>query len=1105
MHNQLHECSYKFHRNTVSRKSGVQRGGIFSLAASTSRLRLHLKAPQKRYKNKMNFCIACSARLSQNHRFCPNCGASNQSVDTGARSLVKSVKPSKRIKALPERKEVSVLFVDLCESTSFISHTDPEEARAYLDVALSLMTDAVEAFGGTVSQLLGDGLLALFGAPIAHEDHALRACLASIAMLEQTSKKSLSDQTPKLTLRIGIHSGEVIVGLAGQQLWSLYRADGTTIHLASRLEKMAKPGSILISATTQRLIDHELDSRSIGTQVIRGLAAPMELFELVPESKRSSAAPLARRQRLAPIVGRSQLMQVLDSFAQAAKVGVTRVVGFRGEAGVGKSRLLQEWQSNAALAGFTICSTQAKGYFSANPYGLIANLARNLIGTFSDPKPAAQPSLISILDILPRCENRHAVVLNDLLGMDVLDQSWISLSPNIRRDRIVETLHWLVIESLHSGPLLLVLEDVFLADRESQRVLEILVPRLLGKKILICMSYRQDFAHRWIDETWFVEHWVAPLHEAEMLLLSQAMLGQHASMLEMINTLVERADGNPFFLEQMAITLIDEGAIVGAPGDYRATNDTVEFRVPGTIANVICARVDRLPVPTKAALEAAAVLRDPITCELIGAMNDQDVTKVEQMLGMGVAAGLLNSSVDSLDKNAKQIFSFRHALVQEVISATLTRPRRRALHSKALFALREHFGEKNSEMASTLTRHAFLGEEWDQAAIFAVKSMSRAVFRSANREALRLFEMGLDAAKRVDNQTQAWTLEISLLLEAIGALMPLGHIETIFVNLERANNIADKLGDRRFQATVALQTSIFLWMRGQYTQGLEFANQALEAGRLAERRNLQMAASQSCVMHLHGLGKYHESIAEVSRTMKLFAAELGSNRLAQGWATAPIINLQSFHASSLWRVGDYVAAQEICNEAYSMLQDFDHPYSKGLVDFVQSQLWIEQEKYDSVEVLMRTSVAECIAHDVPTILPCSVAMLGSALARSGRALEAIALLEKGIEDNIYLAGGTYGEMFMRLNLGVALRQERQLDKAIDFGQQAVELTTVGEQHGHSVEALFELALTYHCNGNKESSRNCLDRALIQAQASDMPYYKNRILSEIDHLAAEESL
>jgi tetratricopeptide (TPR) repeat protein len=155
--------------------------------------------------------------------------------------------------------------------------------------------------------------------------------------------------------------------------------------------------------------------------------------------------------------------------------------------------------------------------------------------------------------------------------------------------------------------------------------------------------------------------------------------------------------------------------------------------------------------------------------------------------------------------------------------------------------------------------------------------------------------------------------------------------------------------------------------------------------------------------------------------------------------------------------------------------------------------------------LLRASVAECIAHDVPTILPLSLAMLGSVLARSGRAIEAIALLEKGLEDNIYLASGTYGEMFMRLNLGVALRYGGYFSKAIDFGQQAVELANVGEQYGHSVEALFELALAYSCNGDKESARGCLDRALKQATASDMPYYKNRVLEQLDHLATEESL
>jgi class 3 adenylate cyclase/tetratricopeptide (TPR) repeat protein len=1063
-------------------------------------------AKRRKCGYKMNSCIACSARILPSHRFCPHCGLSCQPIaGTQKFRQTQTTKVSKRIKAAPERKEISVLFVDLCDSTASISQADPEEARAYLDHALGLMTAAVDAFGGTVSQLLGDGLLALFGAPLAQEDHALRACLASLSMLDQASKRPRSDQTSKLRFRIGIHSGEVIVGLTGEQLWSLYRADGTAIHIASRLEKLAKPESILISSATQRLIAQELDTQSIGIQTLRGVDVPIELFELVVGAQRSSAAPLARRQRWAPIVGRNELMLVLDTFAHAATAGGMRVIGLRGEAGVGKSRLLLEWQASQAVAGFSKCTTHAKGYFSATAYGLIADLVRSLIGTFSDPLALIPQNPLDVVESLPNCNHKHIEVVNELLGIGVLEEAWNSLSPNTRRNRIAETVNWLILQRVQSGPLLLVLEDIFLADRESQRVFEIIVPRLVGKNVLICMSYRQDFAHRWTDETWFIEHWVAPLPQAYMQALVHAMLGQHESLAAVVSTLVERADGNPFYLEQLAISLIDDGTLVGIPGQYRATQNAVDFRVPGSIASVIGARVDRLPAATKAVLEAAAVLRDPITDALIAAMTEHEVTQAIHMLGLGVAAGLLNTPMVSAESSGKQVFTFRHALVQEVIGASLTRPRRRELHRKAFFVLRDHFGEKNAEISSTLTHHAFLGEEWDQAATFAVKAMSRAVFRSANREALRLFDMGLDAAKKINNQVLAWSLEIGLLLEAIGALMALGQIDAILANLERANSIAEKLNDQRCQATVALQTSIFLWMRGKYTQGLGFAAQAMKAGHLAERRNLQMAACQSRVMHLHGLGQYRQALAETVQGLSDYAIELRPHRLMPGWATAPIINLRSFHASALWRLGDYGSAQEICNLAYSVLQDLDHPYSRGLIDFVQSQIWIEQGQYNQAEELMRASVNECITHDIPTLLPCSTAMLGGTLARSGRAQEAAALLQQGINKKIYEAGGTYGEIFMRLKLSVALRYEGQFGRAIDIGLQAVELAINGEQHGHSVEALFELALAYQCSGDLNNAFATLNRALQQAQQCDMPYYKTQIHETLENLSSGVTL
>ena len=986
---------------------------------------------------------------------------------------------------LLERKQVTALFVDLCDSTANVQHSDPEEARAYLEAALKLMTDAVDAYGGTVSQLLGDGLLALFGAPLAQEDHALRACLAAQAIQKAACSRSESGTAPTV-VRVGLHSGEVIVGVAGHYLWSHYRADGTTIHIASRLEKLAQPGTVVLSAVTQRLVAEQIDTEPLGAFSIRGFDAPMQLYQLQLATEGSAAAPLARRQRWAPMVGREEILQLLDGLARAALGGTVHVVGLRGEAGIGKSRLIAEWCAGPTLQQFNVCTSLARGYASANSYGVITDVARGLV--------ALAPS--------PVVPDPHLSALNDLLEQGSTDHAWLGLSPAVRRRRVVESLHWLIADRLRLGPLVLVVEDIFLADRESQRVLEALVPRLEGLSLLLCVSYRQDFAHRWVDSPWFVEHWLAPLHETDMRALAHAMLGHDESVRAIVDEAVERADGNPFFLEQLAITLIDEGAMVGTPGAYRLTRPLADIRTPASVSANICARLDRLPPDAKAAVEAAAVLSEPISCTLIGTMQGVEPARAEALLRLGVASGLLAAPDKAAAGGAGPTFPFRHALVQDVVLATLTRPRRKALHRQALLALKQHCAAGDAELAPTLTRHAFNGEEWVQAATYAVKSMARAVSRSANREAMRLFELGVEASRRVASEPEALTLELGLLLEASAALMALGQIDAIFANLERADSIAGKLENQRWQASVALQTSVFLWMRGRYAQGLEFATRALDAGRLAERRNLQLAARQSRMMMMHGLGRYREATVEALLVQRDFEPELRQHRLMAGWATAPVINLYAFYGSSLSRLGDYAGAQAVFDQAYSLLQEFDHAYSRGTIDFTQSQMWLEQGLVAQAENLMRDSVESCTANDIPTLLPCAVAMLGSAMARGTRAAEAVDLLEDALRRRIHLAGGSYGELFLRISLGVALRNSGRTEEAIEAGRQALEMAVNGEQYGHSAEAMYELAQAFAAAGRQLDARATLEQGLQQARRSEMPHYVALMSTQLEQMQQE---
>ena len=541
-------------------------------------------------------------------------------------------------------------------------------------------------------------------------------------------------------------------------------------------------------------------------------------------------------------------------------------------------------------------------------------------------------------------------------------------------------------------------------------------------------------------------------------------------------------------MEQLVITLIDDGSLEGTPGAYRLQKRPGELRVPGSIAAVIDALVDRLPDTAKSALEAASVLGDPITRELIAAMQTVDVASAESRSVFASHQGCYKTRPGAKLTRGPR-FRFRHALVRDVVLGTLTRARLKALHRLAFQALHSQPGADDADSAPALAHHAFKGEEWEHAAKFAVKSMARAISRSANQEALRLFEMGIEASRRADGESTAQALELALRLEAIGAMMALGHIDEIFNNMERAEAIAAKLNDQRARASVSTQTALFLWMRGRFEQGLWHASRGLEAARLAQRRHMTMAAHQIRLMNFHALGRYAEAATEARVVLADYGPELAQHDVQPGWAAIPIINLYAFYASTLWRLGDYQAGQDACSKAYEILSRVDHPYSRLLIDMVQGQIWIENEEFDKAEALMREAVRRCMTHNVPTMLPVArerSVMRLRAMARRPRPRACSKRVSPIASTN---AAGTYGQIFMRVGLGVAYRYLERLDDAIRVGRKAVE--QAGEEYGHRTEALYELAETLRRAGDVSGAEDCFTQTYEAARRLGMPYYQKR--------------
>jgi predicted ATPase/class 3 adenylate cyclase len=1023
----------------------------------------------------MKACARCGRPRQRGHRFCPGCGAPFDAAD--ANPL-----------ALRERKYITVLFADLCGSTAQVAKVDPEEAQAYLDRALRLMTEAVEAYGGTLSQLLGDGLLALFGAPIAQEDHAMRACLAAIAMQQRLRSEATSERP--MEVRVGINSGEAIVGSVSEYLSSHYRADGSTIHVAARIEQIAQPGTAVMSGATFRLVCEQIETRALGAHPIRGLDGDVELYEIVVGAQRSAAAPLARRRQLVPLVGRNEALAALNAAAQQVRTGHLRAVGLRGEAGIGKSRLMAELSVRLRAEGFVDCAVAARAYASHIPYGLMSDLMRVLMclpGTTDAPRRREAAELI--VAGWPEAERRHWAAVVDLLDLGDPGDAWLVLTPAQRRRRIADTVHWLLSERLSAGPVVLAIDDILLADRDSLRLLESLVRRLEHQPLLICTTYRQEFVHHWMDAAWFTEQWVGPLSHDETTQLARTLLGDHASLRAVVPALVERADGNPFFLEQMAMTLIDEGTLVGLPGAYRCVRLDSEPGVPASITAVIGARIDRLPPAAKACLEAAAILGEPVSAGLVAAVQRIDADEADNHLRHALSCGLLVA-----EAGASERYTFRHGLVQEVVVAALTRPRRKLLHRAALAALRSQVGEQPADRPAVLAHHAYSGEAWAEAAEFALPAMSRSIARSANRDALRVFELGLDAARRLDADPAMLPLELGLRMEALGALLPLGRMEDIVANLEHAEQITQTLGDTRRQAAVLQQLAVIQWTRGNYQQGLAAAANAAEAAVVARSRSLQMAAMQARMMLNHGLGRYADAVADAAHVEGEFAAELKARRLLPGWAVIAVVNLQAFSADLLACRGDFEAAQRMCDAAYAELATQDHAFSRVLVDFVQAGLWMDQHRHEEAVPLLQAALQCCRLHDVPTMDPPIRARLGGALARSGRAAEALELLEAAIAQKASRIGGRYNEFYFPFNLAIARAEAGQIDGAAAAAADAWALAASFEQRGHEAQAIFLLAQVEAAAGRDATASTHFAEALALAEQCAMPVLVQQVLA-----------
>src|SRR3989441_1048023 len=496
-----------------------------------------------------------------------------------------------------ERKQVTVLFADLKGSTEIIQGLDPGAAQRLLDPALRRMMDAVHRYEGTVNQVLGDGIMALFGAPVAHEDHAARACYAALAMQAAMRRYAEDVRRPhglEMQARVGLNSGEVVVRAISNDLHMDYSAVGQTTHLAARMEQLATPGSIRLTAATLRLAEGLVQVNALGQFPVKGLTEPVEVFELVGASAIRRRLQASAARGLTRFVGRQQELVALQQALEQAGAGHGQVVALVGEAGLGKSRLVYEFVHSHYTQGWLVLESASVSYGKATPYYPVIDLLRRyshveehddtrtirakVTGQVLTLDPALQdtvPALLSLLDALPE------------------DSPFVQLDPPQRRQRTLDALKRVLLRESQGQPLLLVFEDLHWIDTETQALLDSLLESLPTAQLLLLVNYRPEYQHGWGSTTCYTQIRLDPLPPASAEELLQALVGEDASLAPLNQLLIERTAGNPFFLEESVRTLVETQTLSGERGAYRLAQAFPTIQVPATVQVVLAARIDR--------------------------------------------------------------------------------------------------------------------------------------------------------------------------------------------------------------------------------------------------------------------------------------------------------------------------------------------------------------------------------------------------------------------------------------------------------------------------------------------------------------------------------
>jgi adenylate cyclase len=1029
-------------------------------------------------------CKACNVELPVAAKFCVECG-----TKVGASSPAPSAPPRETPKHLAdkirqskaavegERKQVTVLFADVKGSMELAEALDPEAFSKIMSKFFAILTDGVERFEGFVDKFTGDGIMALFGAPIAHEDHAQRACYAALHLKDEIARYATElkrEHGLSFSTRMGLNSGEVVVGNISEDLRMDYTAQGHTVGLAQRMENLAEPNTCFVSANTAALVRGYFDVEDLGEFRVKGVTNTMHVHRLNGVGASRNRFDVSRSRGLSRFVGRASDLRTLEDALEQTAAGNGQVIGVVAEAGTGKSRLCFEFLERCRAKGMRVFEGRAVAHGRNIPFLPILDVFRSYFGiSGEDDERAARTKISNEMALLGAKFVEAVPLVCEFLGVGDPENPAPRLDPEIRQRQLIGVIRQIIRSASAQQPTVTMIEDLHWLDAASAEFLEHMVEAREGAHSLLLVNFRPEYRAEWMQKSWYRQIPLTPLDERASGELLASLLGSDPSIGALTRPIHARTSGNPFFIEEVAQNLLETGHLEGERGNLRLVTAIEHLDVPSNVKSVLAARIDRLAEREKRLLQTASVIGKDFPESLLATVAALPADELKA----GLASLRRAEFVHELTLYPAVEYAFKHPLTQEVALGSLLQERRRKLHAAVAQAIEAATANRPDESAALLAHH------WEEAgeALIAARWHKRAAewagITNAS-ESLRHWERVRSLTRTLPRSEETRQLGITACQGVLGLAWRLGT----------SMSEADEAFTEGKQLAVG-DTAMLAALNGHYAgvAGLvgghsdSYWSFAREATRLADSthdQGLQFAQrgylGWGCLFAgrlIEGLESSHETQRRLPPDPTLGVAYAGYS---------PYLGVLNSHAWILSRLGRFDEALDVCDRAEVLARQHGDNEVQTWLQLPRLEVDICRGDAAAARSHARRALQAGEKSATPQARFVALITLGTAHRLNGEWDDAVRVLQEGLDAAISGANRML-EGWLRSELAKALLGRGERDRAEQEAQTAVAISHTQHSRYEEVRGALALALVLLDRPGAPALAR-IDEALTAAQA-----------------------